>query len=130
MIRRVRMVPEEKVFYAFSGSMSCPDGTAVSGWYNLPGTPVKGLEKGSYGGPQNKTGLRLFCRSTALLSSCQNPTASSCQGGGIVASVAFDSNQFKLGCCKLQRLEQSGSNVSIRLHQTFLLEQIQLDHSR
>ena len=28
---------EEKTFYAFSGSMSCPDGTAVSGWYNLPG---------------------------------------------------------------------------------------------
>ncbi|CAK9000608.1 unnamed protein product [Durusdinium trenchii] len=110
---------EEKVFYAFSGSMSCPDGTAVSGWYNLPGTPVKGLEKGSYGGPQNKTGLRLFCRSTALLSSCQNPTASSCQGGGIVASVAFDSNQFKLGCCKLQRRIGMALTSTPRLQRTY-----------
>ncbi|CAK9072021.1 Uncharacterized protein SCF082_LOCUS35505, partial [Durusdinium trenchii] len=91
---------DEKVFFSFSGSMSCPDGSAVSGWYNLPGIPVTA---GKYGGPIAATGVRLFCRSTALLSSCQPPTTPYCQGGGVVASISFDSNQFKLGCCKLQR---------------------------
>ncbi|CAK9081230.1 unnamed protein product [Durusdinium trenchii] len=90
----------EKTFYAFSGSMSCPDGSAVSGWYNLPGIEVKA---GALGGPRNATGLRLYCRSTPLLSSCEQPTTSYCQGGGVVVSVSFDSNQFKIGCCQLQR---------------------------
>lgn len=94
---------QEKVFFSFSGSMSCPDGSAVSGWYNLPGIPVTA---GKYGGPIAATGVRLFCRSTALLSSCQPPTTPYCQGGGVVASISFDSNQFKLGCCKLQRFDR------------------------
>lgn len=67
---------QERVFYAFSGSISCPEGSAVSGWYNLPGFPV---QAGSFGGPSNATGLRLFCRMTALLSSCQQATTSFCQ---------------------------------------------------
>ncbi|CAK9001676.1 unnamed protein product [Durusdinium trenchii] len=90
----------ERVFYAFSGSISCPEGSAVSGWYNLPGFPV---QAGSFGGPSNATGLRLFCRMTALLSSCQQATTSFCQEEGVVTSVSYDSNQFKLGCCRLQR---------------------------
>ena len=59
-------VGQEKTFFGFSGSISCPSGMAVSGWYNLPGSPVS---KGHFGGPDERMGLRLFCRSTPLLSS-------------------------------------------------------------
>lgn len=100
--------------------MTCPDGSAISGWYNLPNIPVKG---GQYGGPANATGLRLFCRSTPVLSSCQQPTASYCQGGGIVNSLSFDSNQFKLGCCKTQRLEHSITYNDGHIHLTPLFMQ-------
>ena len=48
---------KEQVFTSFSGSASCPLGSAVSGWYNLPSVPVKA---GSLGGPANFTGLQLF----------------------------------------------------------------------
>lgn len=47
----------EEVFTSFSGSASCPLGSAISGWYNLPAVPVKA---GDLGGPQNFTGLQLF----------------------------------------------------------------------
>ena len=47
----------EQVFTSFTGSASCPVGSAVSGWYNLPGVPVKG---GTLGGPKNFTGLQLL----------------------------------------------------------------------
>ena len=93
------MGPEQE-FQSFSGSMDCPAGSAVSGWYNLPGIPVKA---NSSNGPGNFTGTRLWCRSTPLLSSCEQPTAAWCQTPGVVVSVSFDSNQFKLGCCQVQR---------------------------
>ena len=50
---------EEEIFTSFSGSASCPVGSAVSGWYNLPGVPVQ-MRDNSIGGPSNLTGLQLF----------------------------------------------------------------------
>ncbi|CAE7942509.1 NEK5 [Symbiodinium necroappetens] len=87
-------------FTSFSGSAACPAGAAVSGWYNLPGIPVK---KGEKGGPATWTGLQVFCRKTSLLAACAQPEKSHCEVGHVVNAFSYSGNQFKLGCCRLQK---------------------------
>ena len=56
----------EQVFTSFSGSASCPLGSAVSGWYNLPAVPVKASAFSPVGGPKNFTGLQLRLSPTKI----------------------------------------------------------------
>lgn len=108
---------KEEILYAFSDSISCPAGMAVSGWYNLPGIPVSA---GKSGGPSSPTGLRLFCRATPLLSSsCEQAATSYCQAGGVVVTVSFNSAHFKLGCCKLERRLGLGLTPQPRQHRIY-----------
>ena len=95
--------PTQENFSSFSGSVTCPPGTAISGWYNLPGIPVKRSEEEDKGGPKDWTGLLVFCRKTNLLASCVQPEKPHCPAGHAVNSVSYSGNQFKLGCCRLQK---------------------------
>ena len=83
---------DEMNFTSFSGSAACPPGTAISGWYNLPGIPVKSGEKG---GPAAWTGLQVFCRKTGLLAACAQPEKSHCEAAnkiGIPSSCRSESS--------------------------------------
>ncbi|CAE7600105.1 NEK5 [Symbiodinium sp. CCMP2592] len=83
-----------------SGSAFCPAGSAVSGWYNLPGQPVRGS---GTGGPTNWLEMRLFCRPTNLLASCQQLMNPTCQKGEVLAGISYSSNSMRVKCCLLQR---------------------------
>eukprot|EP00438_Fugacium_kawagutii_P031176 Skav234736 [mRNA] locus=scaffold14:49172:60213:+ [translate_table: standard] len=87
---------------SYSGSISCPAGMALGGWYNLPGVPVR--RSGQNGGPHEFTGLLVTCRQTSLLVSCAPPEKPACQSGQVVNSISFNENEFKVGCCRLQSL--------------------------
>ena len=86
---------------SYSGSVSCPNGMALGGWYNLPGIPVRS-SGGSYGGPADYIGLRITCRKSSLVVSCAQPEKPSCKAGHVVSSLSFNANEFKVGCCRLQ----------------------------
>ncbi|CAE7805567.1 unnamed protein product [Symbiodinium sp. CCMP2592] len=83
-----------------SGSALCPSGSAVSGWYNLPGEPVQG---NGAGGPAHFVGMRLFCRKTNLLANCQQLMNPSCQKGEVLAGIGYSSDSMRVKCCKLQQ---------------------------
>ncbi|CAK9105872.1 unnamed protein product [Durusdinium trenchii] len=85
-----------------SGSAFCPPGSAVSGWFNLPGVPVKGRKDGP-GGPTEATHFLLFCRETPLLSTCKPLQSSRCAMAEVVGGVSFGAGSFKLSCCGLQK---------------------------
>ncbi|CAE7378765.1 NEK5 [Symbiodinium natans] len=89
----------ETVHEVLSGSAMCPPGSAVSGWYNLPGLPVR--SSGS-GGPSSWTSARLFCRRTDLLSNCQQPMDPHCKDGEVVSGIIYD-DAVKMRCCQLQQ---------------------------
>ena len=92
---------EEQVLLDMVGSAACPPGSAVSGWYNLPGQPVKHLN--DFGGPSSFQGFQLFCRKTALLAACQQAMNSFCHVGEIVDGLRYSKDSFKVSCCKLQK---------------------------
>eukprot|EP00439_Symbiodinium_sp_Y106_P045371 s4758_g5.t1 len=92
---------EEQVLLDMVGSAACPPGSAVSGWYNLPGQPVKHLN--DFGGPSSFQGFQLFCRKTALLAACQQAMNSFCHVGEIVNGLRYSKDSFKVSCCKLQK---------------------------
>ncbi|CAE6973326.1 NEK5, partial [Symbiodinium sp. CCMP2592] len=92
----------QEILTSYSGSATCPDGYAVSGWYNLPAIKVK-KSNGSAGGPQNWTALQLFCRRTSRIDICSEPAKPHCGSGHVVNAVSYDANKFNLGCCQLMK---------------------------
>ncbi|CAE7346963.1 unnamed protein product [Symbiodinium natans] len=91
----------QEVFTSFSGSATCPSGSAISGWYNLPGIFVR--HNSTAGGPRNWTGLRVLCRRTTLIGFCEQPSKPHCTVGHVVNAISYSENQFKVGCCRFLR---------------------------